>query len=104
MVVQAGSKLGASHQLWQTNEVNQLIWPSPNGIGMVDKAAWDRTVNIAEHTKNKDGDTVLKAAPTGEAYTNEFTQKALEVLNGMGLDTTGASFKPITVTLNPGGS
>ena len=103
-VVAAGSKLGASHQLWQVNEVNKLIWPSPNGIGMVDKAAWDRTVNIAQHTKNADGDTVLKGAPTGEAYTNEFTQQALQNLQAMGLDTTGADFKPITVTLNPGGS
>jgi NitT/TauT family transport system substrate-binding protein len=104
MVVRAGSKLGASHQLWQTNEVNKLIWPSPQGIGMVDKSAWDRTVNIAEHTKNADGKTVLTGAPKGEAYTNEFTQKALTNLKGMGLDTTGANFKPITVKLNPGGS
>jgi NitT/TauT family transport system substrate-binding protein len=103
MVVEAGSRLGASHQLWQTNEANKLIWPSPNGIGMVDKAAWDRTINIAENTKNADGDTVLKGDPTGEAYTNEFTQQALTNLEGMGLDTTGADFKPITVTLNPGG-
>lgn len=104
MVVKAGSKLGASHQLWQTNEVNKLIWPSPQGIGMVDKAAWDRTVKIAESTKNADGQTVLKAAPTGLAYTNDYTMKALAKLQAMGLDTTGASFKPITVTLNPGGS
>jgi NitT/TauT family transport system substrate-binding protein len=103
-VVAAGSKLGASHQLWQVNEVNKLIWPSPQGIGMVDKSAWDRTVNIAENTKNADGDTVLKSPPAGEAYTNEFTQQALQKLQGMGLDTTGASFKPITVTLNPGGA
>ncbi len=59
----AGSKLGASHQLWQTNEVNKLIWPSPQGIGMVDTAAWNRTVTIAENTKNADGQTVL----TGDA-------------------------------------
>jgi NitT/TauT family transport system substrate-binding protein len=104
MVVAAGSKLGASHQLWQTNEASKLIWPSPQGIGMVDKAAWNRTVNIAEHTKNKDGDTVLTGAPKGEAYTNEFTEKALAKLKDMNLDTTGSSFKPITVTLNPGGS
>jgi NitT/TauT family transport system substrate-binding protein len=103
-VVEAGSKLGASHQLWQVNEVNKLIWPSPDGIGMVNKSAWDQTVTIAKSTKNADGETVLKAAPTGEAYTNEFTQKALQNLQGMGLDTTGADFKPITVTLNPGGS
>jgi NitT/TauT family transport system substrate-binding protein len=104
MVVKAGSKLGASHQLWQTNEANKLIWPSPQGIGMVDKAAWDRTVAVALKTKNADGATVLKAAPAGLAYTNDYTVKALDALKKIGLDTTGANFKPITVTLNPGGS
>jgi NitT/TauT family transport system substrate-binding protein len=103
-VVEAGSKLGASHQLWQVNEVNKLIWPSPQGIGIVNKAAWDRTVNIAEHTKNADGDTVLKGAPKGEAYTNEFSQKADANLKSMGLDFDGTNFQPITVKLNPGGS
>jgi len=103
-VVNAGSKLGASHQLWQVNEVNKLIWPSPQGIGMVDPAKWASTIQIAQSTKNKDGKTVLTKAPTGEAYTNDFTEKALANLKKMGLDTTGANFKPITVTLNPGGS
>ncbi len=44
IVTDAGSTLGTSHQLWMTNEVNKLIWPSTNGIGMIDKAAWDQTV------------------------------------------------------------
>jgi NitT/TauT family transport system substrate-binding protein len=104
LVVKAGSKLGASHQLWQTNEANKLVWPSPQGIGMVDKTAWDRTITIASQTKNADGQTVLKAAPTGLAYTNDYTVKADAALKKMGLDTTGTTFKPITVTLNPGGS
>ena len=104
MVVAAGSKLGASHQLWQTNEINKLIWPSPQGIGMVDKAAWDRTVEVASQTKNADGDTVLKGAPTGLAYTNDYTQQALDALKKMNLDTTGAKFQPITVELKAGGS
>jgi len=104
MVVKAGSRLGASHQLWQVNEVNKLIWPSPQGIGMVDQAAWDRTIQIAQSTKNKDGQTVLTKAPTGEAFTNAYTEKALANLEKMGLDTKGANFQPITVTLNPGGS
>jgi NitT/TauT family transport system substrate-binding protein len=103
-VVKAGSKLGASHQLWQVNEVNKLIWPSPQGIGMVDQSAWNRTVQIAQNTKNKDGQTVLTKAPTGEAYTNDYTKKALDNLKKMGLDTTGSKFQPITVTLNAGGS
>ena len=36
-----------SHQLWQMNEINKLIWPSPDGIGYINQAAWDRTVEIA---------------------------------------------------------
>ena len=71
---------------------------------MVDKSAWDQTVNIAQHTKNADGDTVLKAAPAGAAYTNQFTTKALDNLRKMGLDVNGTNFQPITVKLNPGGS
>ena len=104
IVVAAGSKLGASHQLWQMNEVNKLIWPSADGIGMVDKAAWDQTVTVAQGTKNADGDTVLTKAPDAEAYTNEYTEKALAALDEMGLDTKGESFSPIEVTLNAGGN
>ncbi len=104
MVVKAGSKLGASHQLWQMNEASKLVWPSPNGIGMVDPAAWNQTVKVAQGTKNADGDTVLTKAPTDGAYTNTYTEQALANLKKMGLDTTGASFKPITVTLQPGGN
>jgi NitT/TauT family transport system substrate-binding protein len=32
-VVVKGYKLGGSHQLWQMNEINKLIWPSERGIG-----------------------------------------------------------------------
>jgi NitT/TauT family transport system substrate-binding protein len=103
LVVKAGSKLGASHQLWQVNEVNKLIWPSPQGIGMVDKAAWDRTVTIASETKNADGATVIKGTPTGLAYTNDYTTQALAELKKSGLDTTGTGFAPLTVQLNEGG-
>jgi NitT/TauT family transport system substrate-binding protein len=104
IVVAAGSKLGASHQLWQMNEVNQLIWPSADGIGMVDEAAWKQTVEVAQGTRNADGDTVLTKAPDAEAYTNEYTEKALAALKEMGLDTTGESFEPIEVTLEAGGN
>jgi len=104
IVVARGSKLGASHQLWQMNEINKLIWPSPNGIGMVDKTAWDQTVKVASQTKNADGDTVLSKPPEGLAYTNDYAHKALAALKDENVDTTGADFKPITVTLKPGGA
>ena len=102
IVVAKGSKLGASHQLWQMNEVNKLIWPSPNGIGMVDKAAWDQTVQVASSAKNADGDTVLTKAPEGVAYTNEYAEKALAALGDA--DAKGDAFAPIEVELEPGGA
>ena len=64
IVVAAGSQLGDSHQLWQMNEINKLIWPSSDGIGTLDPSAWQRTVQIAQNTPNLEGATVLTAAPT----------------------------------------
>jgi NitT/TauT family transport system substrate-binding protein len=104
MVVARGSKLGNSHQLWQMNEVNKLIWPSPNGIGLVDDAAWQQTVEIASGTKNQDGDTVLTQEPEGLAYTNEYAQKAIDALKADGIDVTGESFEPTEVELKEGGA
>jgi NitT/TauT family transport system substrate-binding protein len=102
IVVAAGTQLGASHQLWQMNEVNKLIWPSEAGIGVIDQAAWDRTVEIAQGTPNLEGKTVLTKPPTEGAFTNEIVEAALELLGDA--DTKGNDFKPIEVTLNPGGS
>ena len=103
IVVAKGSKLGASHQLWQMNEINKLIWPSPNKIGIIDQAAWTNTVDIALKTKNAEGKTVLTKQPEGLAYTNDYMQKALDKLASQNVDVTGASFKPVTVELKEGG-
>ena len=103
IVVAKGSKLGASHQLWQMNSINQLIWPSTSKIGLIDEAAWTKTVDIARKTKNAEGATVLTKEPAGLAYTNDYVQKALDKLTAAKVDVTGAAYKPETVTLNPGG-
>ena len=104
IVLAAGPTLGASHQLWQTNEVNKLVWPSTNGIGYIDQAAWDRTVEIAQGTPNLEGATVLTAPPTDGAYTNEIVEAAWALLGDMGLDLFGEGYAPIDVTLNEGGN
>ena len=104
IVVAKGSKLGNSHQLWQMNEINKLIWPATNGVGMIDKAAWDQTVSISQQTKNQDGDTVLTKAPDAAAYTNDYVTKALAHVKADGVDAVGATFKPLTVTLEEGGA
>ncbi|MQY31401.1 ABC transporter substrate-binding protein [Nocardia aurantia] len=103
ITVAAGSTLGASHQQWQINEVNKLIWPSPAGVGTIDKGAWDRTVAIAQQTKNQEGHTVLTKAPDADAYTNEYVTKALDLLKGQGIDVTGTGFQAQPVTLAEGG-
>ena len=104
IVVSKGSKLGASHQLWQMNEVNKLIWPAAGGAGMIDSAAWERTATLAQETKNLEGSTVLTAAPDAEAYTNDIVTEALALLEGLGADTKGEGYAPIEVTLNAGGA
>lgn len=104
IVAAAGSQLGESHQLWMTNEVNKLIWPSTNGIGVIDEAAWKQTVEIALGAKNEQGDTIISEEPPETAYTNEYVEKALEELEAEGVDVDGSDFEPIEVTLNEGGS
>jgi len=105
MVVKAGSKLGASHQLWQVNEVNKLIWPSPAaGVGTIDPAAWAQTVNVARTAVNADGATVLTKDPDPKAYTNDYVTKAIALLKAENVDVVGAAYRPETVTLNAGGN
>ncbi|MFD5179186.1 ABC transporter substrate-binding protein [Nocardia sp. NPDC058379] len=103
ITVAAGATLGAGHQQWQINEVNKLIWPSPAGIGTVDKAAWDRTVTIAKETRNAEGATVLTKDPGPDAYTTEYVTKALDQLRAAGVEVTGAGFQPTQVTPTEGG-
>ena len=104
IVVSKGSKLGASHQLWQMNEVNKLIWPAAGGAGMIDAAAWDRTSSLSQTAKNLEGGTVLTKAPDAGAYTNDIVTAALAMLDAMGVDTTGSAYMPITVELAEGGN
>jgi len=99
-----GSKLGASHQLWMMNEVNKLIWPSPAGVGVIDQALWDQTVNVSLNTKNLEGATILTADPGAAAFTNQFAEAADAALSAEGLNVTGDDFTPIDVTLNEGGN
>jgi len=103
IVTKAGSTLGTSHQLWMTNEVNKLIWPSTAGIGVIQKKAWDQTVKIALGTKDDTGSTIITTKPPATAYSNTYVDEALKELKAEGVDVLGKSFKPLTVTLNAGG-
>ena len=106
IVLAAGPTLGASHQLWQMNEINKLIWPASSGIGYIDQAAWDRTVEIAQSTPNLEGATVLTAPhrPTVPSPTTIIEAGAWALLGDGARTSPGCDFEPIEVTLEPGGS
>ena len=97
IVLANGSALGESHQTWQMNEINGLIWPSPDGVGMMATGLWDQTVDVST------SESILAAAPDSGAYTTTYAAAALDILNGRGMDTTGQNWRATTVKLNPGG-
>jgi NitT/TauT family transport system substrate-binding protein len=99
----AGSDWGPSHELWMANETNKLIWPAEGGIGVVDQAAWDQTVQGALAAVNEQGQHLITAEPPEGTYDNSYVEQAIADL-GDEVDTTGADFQPIEVTLNAGGN
>ena len=64
----------------------------------------DRTAQLSLETKNLEGGTVLTKAPDATAYTNDIVTKALDILAGLGVDTTGSAYAPVDVTLAEGGN
>ncbi len=98
IVLANGPALGASHQAWQLNEINKLIWPSPAGIGIVDQGLWDQTVDVAT------SEGVISADPGGAAFRTDLAEAANQALNLDGLDVEGRGYAPISVTLNEGGN
>ena len=94
--VDQGSTLGAGHQAWMMNEVNPLVWPSPNGIGIMDPDLWQQTVDVSVEAG------IIPEAPPAEAYRTDLAEQALEGLGDE--DTTGESFQKGTVTVTEGGN
>jgi NitT/TauT family transport system substrate-binding protein len=94
VVLENGPTLGRGHQRWQLNEINKLIWPSPAGIGIMDEAAFERTVDVALEGE------VITAEPGEGVYRTDLAEQALEGLEG---DTTGTDYEPIDVQPTEGG-
>ncbi len=90
--------LGESHQTWQLNEINALIWPSPLGVGIMDQALWDQTIQIATDEQ------ILQSAPEGTAFVTDIAQEAVDNLEALGVDVVGDSWQRVTVELIEGGT
>lgn len=98
IVLKAGTTLGKGHMTWQLNEINALIWPSPQGIGQLDRAAYDQTVNISTTY------AIFKKKPDDGAVRTDLAKKAADALKSAGADVVGGSFKKQTVQVTPGGN
>jgi NitT/TauT family transport system substrate-binding protein len=97
IVLKYGSTLGKGHMTWMLNEVNALIWPSPDGIGLMDPRAFEQTVRVAQQYR------IIKNKPDAGTYRTDLTQKALDDLNSQGLDTRGLDFQKHRVQVTKGG-
>jgi NitT/TauT family transport system substrate-binding protein len=97
IVLDNGPTLGEGHQKWQLNEINALIWPSSQGIGVMDAAAFQRTADIAKQFK------VVKKPATNDAYRTDLAQAAVDALKSDGLDVNGNDWKKATVQVTEGG-
>jgi NitT/TauT family transport system substrate-binding protein len=99
IVLQNGPTLGKGHQLWEMNEINKLIWPNTLGIGVMSPSAFKQTAAIALKYK------VIKKPATAAAYQTTEAKAALQLLKNKvkGIDVYGKHYKPISVTVTPGG-
>jgi NitT/TauT family transport system substrate-binding protein len=96
-VLDNGPTLGEGHQRWQLNEINALIWPAPQGIGVMDPESFQITADIA-----KDGKIITKPA-TDDAYRTDVAEAAMQELKDDGVDVNGSDWKKETVEVTPGG-
>jgi len=88
-----GSVWGRGHLTWMMNEVNALIWPSPDGIGVLDTDAWAQTIDTAT------AGAILTAEPAEDAYRLDLTEAALDGLE----DATGTDWVKPTVEITKDG-
>jgi NitT/TauT family transport system substrate-binding protein len=101
ITAEAAFPVGPVHQLWQMNEVNKLIWAGGE-FGLIDQAAWDKTVAGALAAVNQDGLNLITTEPAASAFSNDYIQQALDALKEEGIE-VGGEYTPIEVTLTEGG-
>ncbi len=97
IVLDNGPTLGEGHMRWMLNEINDLIWPSPDGIGVMDDELYRQTVDISLDFG------VFSAEPDEAALRTDLAQQAVSDLEGEGLDVRGMDYSKLDVEVTPGG-
>jgi NitT/TauT family transport system substrate-binding protein len=92
IVLDNGPTLGENHQRWMLNEINALIWPSENGIGMMDEADFKRTADISLEQN------VITKPATSDAYRTDLAEDALGEIDE---DTEGSDWQKEQLQVAP---
>jgi NitT/TauT family transport system substrate-binding protein len=90
-----GSQWGKGHLAWMMNEVNNLYWPVPGGIGALDPDAWAQTIETALAGK------ILTAEPADGAFRTDLAAAAREGIDPA--DATGNDYVKPVVEITPNG-
>jgi NitT/TauT family transport system substrate-binding protein len=98
IVLENGPTLGEGHQRWQLNEINKLIWPAPDGIGIMDPQSFDTTNEIALSGK------VISKPATDEAYRTDIAEAAVKALEDDDVDVRGEDWEAEEVEVTEGGA
>ena len=98
IVLENGPTLGEGHQRWQLNEINKLIWPAPDGIGIMDPQSFDTTNEIALSGK------VISKPATDEAYRTDIAEAAVRALEDDDVDVRGEDWEAEEVEVTEGGA
>jgi NitT/TauT family transport system substrate-binding protein len=93
--VDRGSIWGRGHLVWMMNEINKLVWPAPAGIGSLNSADLDQTLETATAAG------ILTAAPGEDAFRADIWQAAYDMVSGE--DATGEDWESPVVEITPGG-
>jgi len=97
IVLDNGPTLGEGHQRWQLNEVNALIWPAPQGIGVMEPESWEVTKQIALDGK------VIKKPASDDSYRTDIAEDAMNELKDDDMDVNGTDWQKETVQVTEGG-
>jgi NitT/TauT family transport system substrate-binding protein len=98
IVLDNGPTLGEGHQRWMLNEINALIWPAPQGIGIMEPESWEITKQIALDGK------VIKTPASDDAYRTDIAEDAVNELKDDDLDVSGEGWQKETVQVTEGGA
>lgn len=97
IVLANGPTLGEGHMRWMLNEINALIWPAPEGIGVMDPDLYQQTVDISVEFG------VIEDVPDDEALRTDLATEAMSELEEEGLDVRGMDYEKRDVEVTPGG-